>query len=74
MTAVKWQIIVGILHFIYLFTLGRSSYSEMDISFTMGVFVIMALGFHIGMVLFITMPLSLICTSIFRFTALKRVC
>lgn len=73
MTAVKWQIIVGILHFIYLFTLGRSSYSEMDISFTMGVFVIMALGFHIGIVLFITMPLSLICTLIFRFTALKRI-
>ncbi len=37
MTAVKWQIIASILHFIYLFTLGRSSYSEMDISFTMGV-------------------------------------
>ncbi len=33
----------------------------------------MALGFHIGIVLFITMPLSLICALIFKFTALKRV-
>ena len=71
-TSLKWQAIAGVLHFALMGLLSWKGLFELNQLVYAPLIILVALIAHFLIAIFITVPLSLICVSVFRVIALKK--